>query len=313
MFQAYLLRFHRWITLVFALPLFMIILTGLILSFQPMVQNLSIRPGSLDAGKLESIIRQNDPDGKARGLTIDPYSNTLRLQVSGAPVNIDLATGARATSSSALRAVFGWARGTHERLISGFGWLVTASTIAMLIVMLLGVLMGLPRLRNSVSGWHKGIAWGLLPLLVLSPLTGLFLALGVNIGSAPTPGQRGQSVPLIEAVRMVGAQYDLSRLTGIGQRGGRMLALLDDQGEQRALAVSAQGLTPQPRNWARTVHEGTWWVLLAGSLNVLVSCALLGLLGTGLFIWARRTFRRRPRRDRTRVTLQDRAEASQTA
>ena len=212
-----------------------------------------------------------------------------------------------------MRAVFGWARGTHERLISGFGWLVTASTIAMLVVMLLGVLMGLPRLRNSVSGWHKGIAWGLLPLLVLSPLTGLFLALGVNIGSAPTPGQRGQSVPLIEAVRMVGAQYDLSRLTGIGQRGGRMLALLDDQGEQRALAVSAQGLTPQPRNWARTVHEGTWWVLLAGSLNVLVSCALLGLLGTGLFIWARRTFRRRPRRDRTRVTLQDRAEASQTA
>ena len=84
-----------------------------------------------------------------------------------------------------------------------------------------------------------------------------------------------------------------------------MLALLDDQGEQRALAVSAQGLTPQPRNWARTVHEGTWWVILAGSLNVLVSIALLGLLGTGLFIWARRTFRRRPRRTRQETAHQE--------
>ena len=150
MLQAYLLRFHRWITLVFALPLLVIILTGLILSFQPMVQNLSIKPGSLDAGKLESIIRQNDPDGKARGLSIDPYANTLRLQVQGAAVDVDLATGARATAPSGLRDVFQWARRTHQRLISGFGWLVTLSTSAMLVVMLALSLGAQPVMAQSI-------------------------------------------------------------------------------------------------------------------------------------------------------------------
>ena len=56
--------------------------------------------------------------------------------------------------------------------------LVISSTIAMVVVMCLGILMGLPKLRNSLSGWHKGTAWFTLPLIVLSPLTGLCLAFG---------------------------------------------------------------------------------------------------------------------------------------
>lgn len=311
MLQAYLLRLHRWITLVFALPLLVLIVTGLILSFQPMVQSLSIAPGSLDATKVSALISQHDPQAKARGLSIDPTTNTMRLQIPGAPVDINLASGARVDSASGMRDVFQWARRTHERLISGFGWLVTASTIAMLVIMTLGVAMGLPRLRNTVSGWHKGTAWGLLPLLVLSPLTGLFLSLGVTLGQAPPAPAR--PVPLLQAVRIVGEQFDLSRLSAIGQRGSRMLAILDDNGSQSAFMVSQLGLTPQPRNWSRALHEGTWSVVLASSLNVLVSVALLGLLGTGLLIWARRTFRRRPSRSSRTVPAVVTARSSETA
>jgi uncharacterized iron-regulated membrane protein len=311
MLQAYLLRFHRWTTLVFALPLLVLIFTGLILSFQPIVQSLSITPGSLDAGKISALISQYDPQAKARGLSIDPTTNSMRLQISGAPVDIDLTTGERVQSPSGLREIFQWARRTHERLLSGFGWLVATSTIAMLVIMTLGVLMGLPRLRNTISGWHKGMAWGLLPLLVLSPLTGLFLSFGVTIGQAPAPAAR--PVPLLQAVRMVGEQHDLSRLASLGQRGGRMLAILDNNGSQSAFMVSQQGLTPQPRNWSRSLHEGTWSAILGSSLNVLVSIALLGLLGTGLVIWGRRTFRRRPNRAQRGVPATASAPASETA
>jgi uncharacterized iron-regulated membrane protein len=307
MLQAYLLRFHRWISVVFALPLIVVILTGLVLSFQPMVQSLSIKPGTVDAPRVAGLVKQFDPDGKARGLSIDPYANRMRLQMSGAaPVEIDLATGAKAGSASSLGSLFQWARRTHERLISGFGWLVTASTIAMLVVMLLGVLMGLPRLRNTVSGWHKGMAWGLLPLLVLSPLTGLFLAFGVTLGATPPVLTRGKPIPLTEAVQLVGATYDLSGVSTIGQRGGRMLAIVYDGGGQRSVAVTPNGLVDMPRNWSRSLHEGTWSAVIASVLNVMVSLALMGLLGTGLVIWSRRTFRRRPVRNRARATAGDR-------
>ena len=295
--KPYLLRLHRWISLLFALPLAVVIVTGLILSVQPMLQNIAIKPGSIDGAKVEALLQKFDPDSKARGLTIDPFANQMRLQGAGVSVNIDLATGEAVAAPSALNSLFGWARGTHQRIISGFGWLVTASTIAMLVIIALGVLMGLPRLRNSLSGWHKGMAWFALPLVVLSPLTGLFLALDISIGASGLATPPGRPVPLKEAVRMIAAQHDMSRVSSLGIRGGRMLARIDQGGDLTAFSVTAQGLTPAQRNWSRILHEGTWSALVAGGLNVLVSLVLAGLLTTGVIIWGRRSLRR-PQRTR---------------
>ena len=80
MIKPLLLRFHRWISLVFALPLLAIIATGLILSVEPIVQNAGIKPPSIDAGRLVSLIGRYDPDGKARGLGINAATQTMTLQ-----------------------------------------------------------------------------------------------------------------------------------------------------------------------------------------------------------------------------------------
>ena len=100
MIKPLLLRFHRWITLVFTLPLLAIIVTGLILSVEPIVQTAGIKPQSIDAGRLVGLIGRYDPDGKARGLAINAATQTLRLQGIDAP-EIDLATGDAATNTSA--------------------------------------------------------------------------------------------------------------------------------------------------------------------------------------------------------------------
>jgi uncharacterized iron-regulated membrane protein len=55
-------------------------------------------------------------------------------------------------------------------------------------------------------------------------------------------------------------------------------------------------VTPLPRNWPRLLHEGNWLAFVSGPLNVVVSVALLGLLGTGLFMWSSRKLRRKPQR-----------------
>ena len=287
---------HRWISLIFALPLVLVILTGLILSFQPLLQGMSVVPGSLDTARLVSLIGQYDAAGKARGLSIDLQSGHLRLIGAGQPVEVDLKTGEQ-VQPTALGDLFQWARRTHQRLILDLNWLVVASTGAMLVIIALGVLMGWPRLRNTLAGWHKGIAWITLPLVILSPLTGLFLAFGVGGGGdgGPRPA-RSQPLPLSEAVKKVGETRDISRLTSLGTRGGRMMALINENDGLRAYALTQDGLAPLARSWPRAIHEGTWSAVPAGILNVVTSLALLGLLGTGMTIWARRTFRRRPAR-----------------
>lgn len=296
-----LLTLHRWITLVFALPLLAIIATGLVLSFEPLAQISAVGGPPIASTRIVDLVKRYDPDGKARGLSINAAAQRMALQGTGTPA-IDLATGEPAVTSSSLSDLFMWARGTHERLL-GQAWLVTSSTVAMVILMVLGILMGLPRLRNTLSGWHKGTAWFALPLILLSPLTGLCLAFGLTFQSASAPASGGRPLPLPEAVGMVAASHDLSHVISIGVRGGRMMARVYEGGELRAYAVSSSGVTPLPRNWPRLIHEGNWSALIASPLNVVTSIALLTLLSTGLLIWARRKLRkRRSRGDERRET-----------
>ncbi len=290
MSKPVLLTLHRWITLVFALPLLAIIATGLILSFEPLVQVSGIGGPAIDSGRIVELMKRYDPDGKARGFAINAGAQRMTLQGADTPA-IDLATGESAAASSRLPDLFLWARFTHERLL-GQAWLVTSSTIAMVCLMVLGILMGLPRLRNTLSGWHKGTAWFALPLILLCPLTGLCMAFGLTFQGGAAPAGGGRPLPLPDAVRMVAASHDLSHVISIGARGGHMMARIYEGGELRAYAVTSSGVAPLPRNWPRLIHEGNWSALIASPLNVVTSIALLTLLSTGLLIWARRKLRK---------------------
>jgi uncharacterized iron-regulated membrane protein len=290
MSNVVLLKLHRWTSLVFALPLLVLVLTGLILSFEPIIKDRALPAGMADANRVVELIQRYDPEGKARGLAINAGAQRMKLMGVPAP-SIDLATGEAATTSDTVGDFLMWARRTHEHLFDQ-SWLVISSTIAMVVIMIIGTLMGLPRLRNSLSGWHKGAAWFTLPLLLLSPLTGLCMSFGLTFQGAP-PSAAKTSLRLPDAVRLVAQSHDLSHLAMIANRGGRMMARLYENGELRAYTFTADGIIPLPRNWPRLLHEGNWSTLISGSLNVLVSIVLTGLLGTGLVLWARRKFRRR--------------------
>lgn len=302
MIKPWLLRLHRWLTLVFALPLAVIVATGLVLSFEPMAQIGGAAPGTLTAERVVDLLQRHDPERKARSLAFRAYEH--RLSIGGVrpddTIDVDVRTGAELTEDGTLSNLFYYSRVLHETLMLDLGWLVQAATIAMILLMALGIAMGWPRLANTVSGWHKGIAWNLLPILVLSPVTGLLLAWGVSFARpafAPAP-----SAPLsmIEAVRVVGAAHDLSGLVWIRGRGGRLLARVVDRGEYRVFTVAREGLFPASRNWVRLLHEGNFAGHWSALMNVVTSIALVALMATGLVIWARRRFpKRRPRPPRS--------------
>ena len=195
--KAWLLKLHRWVALLFALPLVFLLGTGLILSFEPWLVVRAIEPGSLTPATIQALLSRHDPGGQARALVHRSYDKTLTISAGrGGGTIVDVVTGQALPEPSALASFLLTMRRMHERLLIDAGWLVVASTVAMLVLALLGVLMGLPRIANTLTGWHKATAWGLLPLIVLSPLTGLFLAWGVTFASPPPAAASAQGAPL---------------------------------------------------------------------------------------------------------------------
>jgi len=296
--KAIAFRLHRWVALIFALPLLAVLGTGLVLSFEPWIVSRAIQPGALTSARIEAALDRHDPRGQARGIAYRSYDGTLTIGAGrGGGVVVDAATGEARPGPSTLANVLVTSRRLHETLLFDAGWLVVGSTVAMLALVLLGVVMGLPRIRNTLAGWHKATAWGLLPLIVLSPLTGLLISAGVTLGGpAPGAGPRGAPLPLREAVQIVAKSHDLSSLVWLRPQGGRLLARLVVGGEFRVYAVTREGLAAQTRNWPRLWHEGNFAGAWSAAMNAILSVAMLGLLVTGTWIWLRRQLRRRARR-----------------
>jgi len=299
--RPFLLRLHRILFLVFALPLLLVVGTGLIISFEPILAARSVPGGRLTMEAFEPALRRADPDGRANAMFVDAHAGSFTLGGRGA-ARFALATGEKLPDAEEGPGLMRTARGLHQRLLLDEvgAFIVVASTIGLLLLLTIGLVLGLPRrLRHTMLGWHRGIGWFLSPLLILSPATGLMLAYG---WFAPP---RGAPVPppanLTEAVRMVAAQHDLNDVVWIRRRGPNLIARLRDGSEWRGFVVGRDGLAPQPRNWPRLLHEGNWSGAVSGGLNVAVSVALLGLLGTGGVVWYRRRRLRLDARARRRA------------
>jgi uncharacterized iron-regulated membrane protein len=116
--------------------------------------------------------------------------------------------------------------------------------------------------------------------------------------SSPPAGAstRGAPLHLVDAVRIIGEQYDLSSLVWIRPQGDRVLARLVEGGEYRVYAVTREGMTAVPRNWPRLWHEGNFAGGWSALLNLIASVAMIGLLVTGPLIWLRRRLRLQTRR-----------------
>ena len=300
MLKNWLYKFHRWLTLLFSVPLAILIVTGFILSFEP----IAIDAGTslIPAETMAAVLAKHDADGKARSLVVRSYAGVVSIGGAqrGAAINVDLATNEPVASPGSLANLFSTSRQLHEKLLIDWGWLVTASTSAMLLLFALGVLMGWPRLRNTLAGWHKGTGWFLLPLLIMSPLTGLFLAYNVTFSSGiPRPPAGTPPVTLAQAVGIVAATYNLGQVNWIRPLGGALAARVNDNGEMRIFTVTRNGLLPAERNWPRLIHEGNWSRTVAPGINLVISAALILLFSTGIWMWARRKLRPRPARARS--------------
>lgn len=292
--QAGLLRLHRWITVILAIPLATLIVTGLILSYAPIQQSAGITPGSLKLSQLEAHLTKHDPQGKARGIIFDHGAGTMSILGKSRRDRtvVDMASGEKTSKRHWFSSWNRFARPLHEHFVYDLDWLVPLSTAAMLVSIIIGMFMGWPRYSRTLSGWHKVTAWSLLPLLILSPLSGLLISYRVSLSD---PAPRSKPMPLIEALRVTAKQHDPSTIVNIRQRGSRQSVMINTGSSQSLYLPTPEGLKPLPANLPRVFHQGDFFGIWGGVMNVIVSLAFCFLLGSGLWIWARRTFRKRNR------------------
>lgn len=286
-----LLRLHRWAALAFALPLAAVILSGLVLALEPALKART-PDGTVTLDRLEAVLAAAGPQAERAALFIRGYDGSASI---GRGQAYDLAS-ASPVETGPLAAAFRTARRLHETLLLDLGWMVTASTIAMLLLMIPGLLLGLPRLRNTLGGWHRLAAWAALPLVIGSPLTGLALALGITF-TTPVARDAGAPPPLAATLRAVAERHDLDGLDFIRPAGAaRLVRVLDEGGTAVVYRMTARGLEPAAANWPRLLHEGTWGGVLGSVVNLLAAIVLAGLLGSGIWIWARRRLAQRAAR-----------------
>lgn len=281
-----LLQVHRWLALCLT-PLFLLItLTGMILAFKPILADLSASPyeGRIEVSQLTNLLQQVSPEGEVR--SIERSATTGQWILSGQG-EYRLSDGARVGEVEAgSDAFFGWVKELHKDLLVDAGWVVEWATWAMLAIVIIGILLGWPRFRQSLLGWHHALGAWLFPLALLLPLTAVLMTLHV---ARPDLGlQRGTPpVSLQQGLEQAAREHDLSGL--ISARGFKGGSVLIETG-QEMLVVSGDQVTPidLSANWPKMLHEGIWGGWISGVVNLLAGALISGLTLTGFISWLKR-------------------------
>ncbi|MDD3444554.1 MAG: PepSY domain-containing protein [Zavarzinia sp.] len=291
-FTGRLVWLHRWLALALTPIFLLVIATGGILAFVPITEDLSqpVARASVDSVALLRTIDTVDPDGTATMVTVAPDGRTVTLTLAGTPKTFTVADAtpvAETAPAAPASDFFHTVENLHKNLAIGAGFLVQIAAYAMVLIVVIGPLLAWPRLANTLSGWHRAMGWFLLPLVLMLPLTGVLMSLGV--GGAELPPLNGGRTTPVAALHTAASEIDLGNLVSARSfKGGRVLiTMASEPGIYVASAASVTPMTEGP-GLVKSLHEGTWGGMWSGLLNFVGSVALIALTVTGLLSWWRR-------------------------
>ena len=315
--RSTLTALHRWTGLVLAPVFLIIVLSGAVLAFRPIVGSFDGPPpaSSVEPTALVALVDRLAGRATVSAVAVADQGRAIDVTASDPAVagRWAVATGERlgAAPGGGID-VFAVAEKIHKQLLVGLGLVVEAASWVMVAIIVIGPFLGWLRLRNSIVGWHTAVGWFLFPLVLLSPLTGVLMTLHVGEGGTALP-RAARPVTVAQALTIASPTVDLSSLVEAHPfRGGTVMLRTAAPAPATWVVTdtAAQRLVGGP-SLVKRIHEGTWGGLWSGLVNFVVSIALGALTVTGVWSWVARRRRERPARIATPADVLV-AHASQT-
>ena len=291
---------HRWVGICLA-PFFAILLvTGAILAFQPILApELGSAPIGARAAQLQAAVQRLDADG-VNIPTLELDADGEHFWVGGGrnarSAQYRLADGEFVRHGGISMKLYNTAKSLHKSLLLKANLLMELATYAMLLIIVAGLVMWLkPRFERRLISWHNALGIVLFPLWLLLPLTGILMTMHLG---APAMGKLAPNELSMPQVLSTLAEQDrLQDLVRIKSIKGRSLVveLARAEGGKESVQILDGALKPvkMGRYWPKELHEGTWAGAASGTLNLLAGAGLLFFLVSGVFVWARRTMQAR--------------------
>ena len=293
--RSRLLFVHRTVALLLAPLVLVLLLSGIVLAFAPLVGDDDPPRSPVDGAKVVATLKAVDPEGSAGLLLVEPAGQVIELRARGQGVRgrFELATGQKLPAQEEAFDLFATAERLHKGLLLGANPVMETVAFAVLGLLLIGPFL-VGRFGFKSLGQRHG-SFGLLlwPLLVLPPLTGVMMILHLGEPARPAEAPPEQRLSLARGLELAAPRLELTRLVAARRwPSGEVLVYLAAAGGagEETFKVSANGeaaaFSP-PRNWPHELHEGRW-ASGASLLNLAAALGLLGLLATGFASWWRR-------------------------
>lgn len=297
---------HRYLGLLLAPILMVILVSGAVLAFKPILApevGVGIHP-SISVAQVKITLQKADPDNQMSQLSVLKNGTQIWLQGGkrGPEGGVyDLRSGEYVGSAGMGLQTYSWFKNMHKKLFIDAGWLVELVSYALAGMLLVGAWLLRPRFKRTLMDTHNTLGWLALPLWLVLPVTGVMMCLHLgapNFGTLETI-----QYPLEQVIESVGAQGQLGQLASIESIKGRyqMVKLagetyqLNEQMQLQAVSFN--------RYWAKELHEGTWAGAFSGGLNLVGSLGLMVLTGTGVYSWWRRQRQSRQKQIRQDETI----------
>lgn len=304
MVKKTLIWMHRWLTLLL-LPLFvLIIVTGAILSFAPIIKDSASGPPArepVEVAALLPILSQVDPQSRSRALELEePGIIVVEFSRRGAREwhAFDMVTGQHLEERAIGADFFHTVQGLHKHLLLDLDIVVDIATYVMVLVIIVGPLLSWPRLRNTLVGWHTVLGWVGFPLVLMVSATGVMMALALGTPQFPQVDRDQGRMPMVRAIERAVEHGGLTHVQDARRLETAAVAINGRAGEEAAAFVVTRDDVTRVSNYPGLVtelHEGTWAGGWSGGLNLVASVLLMVLMVTGLVSWGRRGLQSRRR------------------
>lgn len=289
-----ILWLHRYLGL-FLMPIFMLILiTGGLLAFKPILEpNQGIGfSADLTPEQILQSLKKIDPDNNIANVSVLTDGHSILVSGKNGPNGIyDLITAQRTGNAGMNTALFNSIKNLHKDLLVDADILIQIASYIMAFILLIAPFLLKPRLKASLIDTHNLTGWLLYPLLLLLPVTGILMTFHLGAPNF-TKLDQSSNLSVYSAIEKISTTDSLNDFVAISKIKNRYQTItLNKNGTKTYYQFDSNNqLKPAnfSRYWVKELHEGTWAGSFSGWLNLFVACMLLALTGTGFYSWLRR-------------------------